>query len=117
MDDFSFGEFIGVTGLLFGFAAFLMGQAIAEGWRPAWQNVAYGILLAIGNRFLDCALFDGEWLSLSHYLLDVIVIVAIALFAYRITLARKMVQQYPWLYERAGLLSWRERSRNVGTAA
>ena len=112
MDDFSFGEFIGITGLLFGGAAFLMGQAIAETWRPMWQNFAYGLLLALGNRFLDCALFGEEWLSLGHYALDAVIIVVISLFAYRVTLARKMAQQYPWLYVRSGLLSWREHSRN-----
>jgi hypothetical protein len=25
-------------------------------------------------------------------------------------LARKMVRQYPWLYERAGLLAWRAKN-------
>jgi len=25
-------------------------------------------------------------------------------------MARKMVTQYPWIYERAGLLSWREKA-------
>jgi hypothetical protein len=114
MDDISLGEFIGVSLVLFGFAAFLMGQAIAETWRPAWQNVTYGLILAIGNHFIDCALFEKNWLSLMHYLVDAVVIIAIALFAHRITLARKMVQQYPWLYERTGLLSWR--NRNGGAA-
>jgi hypothetical protein len=44
-----------------------------------------------------------------HYLLDVIVLTGIALFAHRVTMARKMVTQYPWIYERAGLLSWRRK--------
>ena len=110
MSEFNFGEILGVSLVLFGFASFLMGQAIAETWRPAWQNVGYGLLLALGNHFIDCALFGGDWLSLSHYLLDAVIIIAIALFAHRVTLARKMVQQYPWLYERSGLLSWRERA-------
>jgi hypothetical protein len=105
-----FGEVLGVTIILFGFAGFLMGQAIADTWRPAWQNVTYGLLLAVGNHFIDCALFGGDWLSLSNYLLDAIIITAIALLAHRMTLARKMVQQYPWLYERTGLLSWRARA-------
>jgi hypothetical protein len=109
MGDLSLGEFLGVSGILFGFAAYLMGQAIAETWRPAWQNLAYGFILALGNHFIDCALFEKDWLSLPHYLIDAAVIIAISLFAYRTTLARKMVQQYPWLYERKGLLSWRER--------
>ncbi len=112
MGDFSLGEFLGVSFVLFGFAAFLMGQAIAETWRPAWQNVAYGFVLAIGNHFIDCALFQKEWLSLTHYLVDAIWIIVVAVLAYRITLARKMVQQYPWLYERVGLLSWRQRAGN-----
>ncbi len=116
MEDISFGEFLGVTVILFGFAAFLMGQAIAETWRPAWQNVVYGALLAAGNHFIDCALFDKDWLSLVHYLADAAVLILIALFAHRITLARKMVQQYPWLYERAGLLSWRSRTGAAGSA-
>jgi branched-chain amino acid transport system ATP-binding protein len=110
MSEFNFGEILGVSLVLFGFAAFLMGQAIAETWRPAWQNVGYGLLLALGNHFIDCALFGGDWLSISHYLLDAVIIIAIALFAHRVTLVRKMVQQYPWLYERNGLLSWRERT-------
>ncbi len=113
MDEFNFGEILGVSIVLFGFASFLMGQAIAETWRPFWQNVVYGLLLALGNHFIDCALFGGDWLSLAHYLLDAAIIIAVASFAYRVTLARKMVVQYPWLYERAGLLSWRERSVNA----
>jgi hypothetical protein len=109
MADFNIWELIGITGLLFGLAAFLMGQAIAETWRPAWLNVAYGLLLALGSRFIDCALFGEDWLSLAHYIVDVVILTAISLFAYRVTLARKMVAQYPWLYERAGLFSWRDR--------
>ncbi|HVO01796.1 MAG TPA: hypothetical protein VMT54_06315 [Candidatus Cybelea sp.] len=112
MEDISVGEFIGVTLILFGFAAFLMGQAIAETWRPAWQNVVYGLFLAAGNHFIDCALFNKDWLSWQHYLVDAVVLIAVALFAHRVTLARKMVQQYPWLYERSGLLSWRPHAAN-----
>jgi len=32
-------------------------------------------------------------------------------YAYRLTQAHKMVAQYPWLYERAGLFAWREKAR------
>jgi hypothetical protein len=106
------GEYIGVTCVLFGFAAFLMGEAIAETWQPLWHNVVYGLLLAFGNHFIDYALFNGDWWAYGHYLVDAAFIIPMALFAYQVTLARKMVQQYPWLYERSGLLSWRERSAN-----
>ena len=110
MEQFSIFEFVGITGVLFGLGAFLMGQAIAETWRPAWQNVAYGFVLAAFNHFMDCALFGAEWTSVAHYLIDAAFIIAVALFAHRVTLARKMAAQYPWLYERSGLVSWRERA-------
>jgi hypothetical protein len=35
----------------------------------------------------------------------------IGLLGYRTTRARQMTRQYPWLYERTGLLSWREKAR------
>ena len=110
MAEFELAEFLGVTVLLFGGAAFLMGQALAETWRPLWQAVPYGLLLALGNHFIDAALFGGSWTSLAHYLLDAAVILTLAGLAHRATLARKMAAQYPWLYERRGLLSWREKA-------
>ncbi|HEX9448159.1 MAG TPA: hypothetical protein VF920_09265 [Dongiaceae bacterium] len=105
----SISVFIGLTVILFGGAAFMMGQAVAETWRPNWQNIAYGLLLAAGNRFLAGALFHEAWFSLSQYVIDAAVIIAIALFAYRITRVRQMVTQYPWLYEKTGLMAWRNR--------
>lgn len=115
---------LALTLILFGGAAVLMGNAIADTWRPMWQNVVYGFLLAIADQFLGFALFDGPFFvdslvssnaqpllpALAEYLFDAILLSAISLLAYRVTNARKMVTQYPWLYERAGLLSWRPRS-------
>jgi hypothetical protein len=114
-----------LTFILFGGAAVLMGNAIADTWRPWWQNVVYGFLLAVADEFLGFALFGGPffvdslvssdggpfWPAFLAYLVDAVIISAISLFAYRVTLARKMVTQYPWLYERAGLLGWREKAR------
>jgi hypothetical protein len=48
--------------------------------------------------------------ALLEYLFDAIVLSAISLLSYRVTNARKMVSQYPWLYVRSGLLSWRPRN-------
>lgn len=101
--------FVGLTVFLFGGAAFIMGQALAQTWRPAWQNVLYGLLLAVADRFAVFALFGGDGLSVSGYGIDAAVIVGISLFAYRATAVRKMVSQYPWLYEPDGLLGYRER--------
>ncbi len=98
-----------VTVVVMGFAAFMTGQAMAGTWKPVRQVVVYCLLLGLGDRFLIFSLFEGELLSLSGYLIDSAVLVAISLFAYRLTQARKMASQYPWIYERAGLLGWRDR--------
>ena len=103
------GVFIGLTIVLFGGAACLSGQALAQTWRPIWQAVPYTLMLTIGSRFLSFALFDGELLSITGYLIDWVVLLLLALLAFRITQARRMVSQYPWLYERAGLFGWRAR--------
>jgi len=102
--------FIGVTIVLLGGAAFMTGQALAQTWRPAWQLLPYGLLLGAGDRFLGFALFRSDPGSLPGFVLDTLVLIAIALFAYRFTRARKMVVQYPWLYERSGLFTWREKA-------
>lgn len=103
------GAFLGLTLLLFGGAALATGRALARHWRPAWQTLPYAALLGVGDRFLLYALFDGSLLSASGYVIAVLILLALALLAYRLTLARGMVRQYPWLYETAGPLSWRRR--------
>jgi hypothetical protein len=105
----SIGDFIGVTLVLFGGAAFMTGQALAGTWRPIWQMVPYGFLLAAADRFFSWSLFGGELLSPLGFVVDSIVIIVIGVFAYRLMLAHKMSAQYPWLYERDGLVSWRPR--------
>ncbi|HEX6980012.1 MAG TPA: hypothetical protein VF342_12000 [Alphaproteobacteria bacterium] len=104
------GDFIGVTVVLFGAAAFMTGQALAGTWRPYWQMIPYGLLLTAANRFFSWALFGGELLSLSGFVIDAIVLIVIGSVAYRLTRVYRMTTQYPWLYERAGLFSWRVRS-------
>ena len=101
--------FIGMTVIIMGFAAYMTGQAMANTWRPLWQIVFYCFLLSFADRFLIFALFDGELSSLGGFVVDALVLIAIGLLAYRLTLARRMVTQYPWIYERAGLFGWREK--------
>jgi hypothetical protein len=101
--------FFGVTVFLVGFAAYMTGQALASTWRPLRQVFLYSLLLGFADRFLTWALFQGELLLWSGYLVDTGVIFAITLLAYRLTLARRMTAQYPWLYERASVLTWRKK--------
>lgn len=100
-------DFIGVTIVLFGGASFLTGQAMAATWRPMWQIVPYGLLLAAANRFFSWALFKGQLTSLTAFVIDALAIIAIGAAAYRLTQAHRMTRQYPWIYERRGLFSWR----------
>ena len=55
-------------------------------------------------------LFNAPLLSLQGYLVDTAYIVVVMLVSYRIALTRRMLSQYPWLYERAGLFQWREKT-------
>ncbi|HWK45699.1 MAG TPA: hypothetical protein VNT30_13345 [Stellaceae bacterium] len=106
----SLGGFLGLTVVMFGGASFMTGQALADTWRPYRQMLLYSLLLGAGDRFLVWGLAHGELLSLPGYILDTLVIVFTGSLAYRVTQARKMVVQYPWLYERAGLFQWREKT-------
>ena len=105
----SVGVFLGLTVVLFGLAAFTAGQAIADGWRPGVQAVLAAAGLTLADRFLAAALFAGPFSSLSGAAIAWLYLTAVALFAWRATLARKMVRQYPWLYRPAGLLGWRRK--------
>jgi len=96
--------------LLFGVAAFLTGQAIAQAWRPAWQILPAALLLAAADRFLLFALFNGEFVSASGWLIAVAILAGVTALGFFQTRARKMVQQYPWLYERAGPFGWRPKA-------
>jgi len=102
----SAGVFVGLTVVLFGLAAFRAGQAVAEGWHPAHDAVLAALGLTIADRFLACTLFNSPPLSVPAAAVAAAYLIAVALFAWRVTLARKMVRQYPWLYRPAGLLGW-----------
>jgi RsiW-degrading membrane proteinase PrsW (M82 family) len=107
--------FFGMTVILFGIAAALTGRALAETWRPPRQMIPAALLLTIADRFLHYALFEAPLLSLSGFFAAAAVLGLIMALAYFRARARKMVRQYPWLYEPSGLLGWRSRqSRRSG---
>jgi hypothetical protein len=99
-----------VTGILGGGAAALSGRAIALTWRPYWHVVVYMLLLGAAVRFVHFALFEADLLSLPSYVVDTLYFVALGSLSFRLTRSGQMVRQYPWLYERAGPLAWRERA-------
>ncbi|HSA82645.1 MAG TPA: hypothetical protein VLE23_17645 [Geminicoccaceae bacterium] len=106
----SLGVFVGLTVVITGGAAIMTGRALADGWKAPWQVVAACFGLALADRFLVYALFGGELLHLSGFVTHFLVIAALALMAHRITAVRKMVNQYPWRYERTSLFAYREKA-------
>jgi hypothetical protein len=104
------GHFVLLTLLIGGGAAWRTGQAVAQGWGAMWPVAAYTALLAAGIRFLHYALFGGALLSLPSYLIDFAILALIALVGHRARRTRHMTEQYPWMFERSGPLTWRDRS-------
>jgi hypothetical protein len=101
--------FLGLTCVLLGGCAILAGQAVAAGWRPWPQVLLYALLLGLFDRFLAYALFKEHLLSPAPFATDTVVLLVLALLSHRRVRVRKMVTQYPWLYERSGWLNWREK--------
>jgi hypothetical protein len=100
------GPFLGMT-LLFGRAALLTGRAMAETWRPPWQVVPAALALAAADRFLLFALFEAKLWSLGGFAAASVLLLAAIAASYYGARARKMVRQYPWLYEPNGPFGWR----------
>jgi hypothetical protein len=102
--------FLFVTVILGGGAAWISGRSTAQMWRP-WYILLLSVLgLSVAVRFMYYALFQQTFFSLHYYIVDAIVLLIIGSIAYRFTLARQMVSQYGWLYERTGPFSWGSRS-------
>jgi hypothetical protein len=89
--------FLLLTVVIGGGAAFVSGQAIAETWRPFWQVIGYGLLLALVVRFLHFALFEEVLLSLRNYIVDAGVLLVLAVIGYLQARSRQMATQYNWL--------------------
>jgi len=98
------------TVIMGGGAAYMAGQALAQGWKSILLLVFYMLLFTAGLRFLDYALFESELLSFKYYLSHGLIVMAIALLGYRLKRVSQMVTQYPWLYERSSPLGWRNKA-------
>lgn len=109
--------FFFLTVVLGGGAAGATGHALAKKWRPFHEVLVYCCLLGLADRFLHWGLFleapldvyKGTITSLHYYAVDTLVLIAFGGLAYRLTLARAMTRQYPWLYRRSGPFTWTER--------
>lgn len=111
-------EFIGVTVILGGGAAWLAGRATALIWAPYWKLVVYTVLLTIALRFIHFSLFGGTFflppsnLATAFYFgaIDFVILLIAASLGRRVTRAGQMARQYAFLYEPVGRFGWRARS-------
>jgi hypothetical protein len=102
-------QFMILTIIMGGGAAFMAGRSLANGWRGIGRLLVYMIPFTVGIRFLHFALFQGQLASLSHFVLHGLIVSGFALIGYRMRRTQQMTTQYPWLYERSGPMSWRNK--------
>ena len=104
--EVSLWNFVLVTVVLFGGAAYLTGRAAAREWQSSSVLVFYMVLLAGACRFIHFALYRGTLISPYYYIVDLIVLLFFAFLGMRITRAGQMARQYGFLYRRSGILGW-----------
>ena len=95
--------------LIAGGAAWAAGRGLALVWRPFSLVIGYMTLFAFAVRFFNWGLFEGDLLSLHHFVVAWAVVLIAAALGYRMTRTSQMVTQYRWLYRRTSPLSWTDR--------
>lgn len=108
-EEASVWQFLFITLILGGWAAWTTGKACADTWRPPLVLVVYILFLGVGVRFIHHALFEGTMFSAQYYVVDTVILMVMAFLGYRITRTNQMVSQYYWLYERVNAFTWKPR--------
>ena len=109
-EEASILTFIFVTLMMGGLLAWMTGRACAKTWRPRLVLVIYVAILTVGVRFIHFSIFSGTLLSVQFYVIDLIVLEAVAFAAFQFTRVRQVATQYYWLYEATGPFTYRERA-------
>jgi hypothetical protein len=103
--EVSLFEFVRVTVILGGGAAWLAGRATARNWAAWWKLVLYVVLLTIALRFIHFALFEGTFflpprdfgIALYFAGVDFVVLMIAATVGRKVTRASQMARQYGFL--------------------
>jgi hypothetical protein len=103
-------QFLLLTGLMGGGAAWLAGRAIAATWRPWWHVALYMLILGAAVRFIHFALFEATLLDPQFYAVDTAVCLISGFLGYRVTRAVQMTSQYRWINVRTGAMRWTRRA-------
>ncbi len=99
-------HFLLLTVILGGAGAIASGRSIAATWRSFASVPVYMIILAAALRFLQYALFQGDLLSVSGFVVAFVVTLVAAAYGYRSRRAQQMTTQYSWIYAKSGPLGW-----------
>jgi hypothetical protein len=99
-------DFVLITVVLGGGAAYLIGRAVALTWRSLFALAGYLFLLGVAVRFFHFALAHDALLTPIPFAADLVVLAIVGSFGFRLTRAAQITRQYPWLYGRTGPLSW-----------
>ncbi|KQR69251.1 hypothetical protein ASG25_16715 [Rhizobium sp. Leaf384] len=102
-------QFMLITCVLGGWAAWRTGKSVADGWQTYATVLIYTALLGVGIRFVHHALFNGTMFSLHYYLVDTIILLLFSTAGFRFYRTRQMVNSYYWLYEKASPFSWKNK--------
>jgi hypothetical protein len=90
--------------------AWRTGKAVAESWKDYPMVIGYVLLLGVLLRFLHFSLFQGPFLSIGFYALDVVLLLIVATAGFRHRRTRQMVENYYWLYEKSSAFSWHKKN-------
>lgn len=107
--EIGLAEFLFVTVILGGLGAWMTGRAVALTWRSKLALVRYCVLLTLAVRFIHFALFQGTLTSPRYFVVDLVVLLAIAFAGMQVTRSGQMARQYGFEFERIGNFSWRRR--------
>ncbi len=108
--EHNIADFIIVTLILGGGAAYMTGRAVAQSWEPFGRALLWMIPLACAVRFIHYAIFKGTLLSPWYYLVDVAVLLIAGAIGHRLTRVRQMTERYAWRVAADGPWSWRLKS-------
>ena len=101
--------FLLISLVLGGGAAYLIGRAVALTWRPLTGLAGYLLLLDCAVRFMHFALAGETLVAVVPFLADYVLLCVLGGLGFRVTRARQISRQYPWLFRRTGPLTWRRR--------
>ncbi len=108
-EEHSVWLFVLVTVVMGGLAAWQMGRAVAQTWRPFTILPFYVAMLTCGVRFIHFALFQGTLLSMQFFVVDYIVLFIATMIGWRKQRAKQMRTQYSFAFESSGPLAWRRK--------